>query len=71
MCFIWDMLFQKTLLLEKKNKTTGAKARVFVSAEKPAVLKFNVKKEHLELHLHYELLIRSNVLCSSEFSFVS
>ena len=55
---------KKKLVLEKKNKTAGAKAIVAVSAKKPAVLHFDIKKEHLILCLRYELLNRYSVLCS-------
>lgn len=46
------------LLLEKKNKTAGAKGRVRVAAKKLAVLQLNMKKGHLELYLCYDLLNR-------------
>ena len=61
---IGHILSKEKLVLEKKNKTTGAKAIVVVSAEKPAVLQFDVKKRYLILRLHYELLNRNDVLCS-------
>ena len=61
---IGQIVSKEKLVLEKKNKATGAKAIVVVSVEKPAVLQFDVKKGHLILRLRYELLNRCNVLCS-------
>ena len=42
---IGQIVSKEKLVLEKKNKTTGAKAIVVVSAEKPAVLQLVVKKD--------------------------
>ena len=60
---IRQIVSKEKLVLKKKNKTTGAKAIVFVSVEKPSFLQFDVKKGHLILRLHYEFLNRYTVLC--------
>ena len=61
---ISQVIGKDNLNLVKINKATGAKVKIVVSPEKPAVLVYNVKKGHVTLCVNYELCNRYDVLCS-------